>query len=162
MRSIGLITMAGLFCAAVAVSAQTSTKSRTAQPAAKPVTHITIVGCVEPSDQSTGTAGASTGTTETKYMLTNAHTTSSNAKNNTGSNKSSNSASRSSSNSPSASSNKTYQLSGNEAAVGAEVGHIVEIVAVEEPPAGGARTAKPPVEPVVVVDEVKMVSPNCQ
>jgi hypothetical protein len=92
-------------------------------------------------------------------MLTNAHTTTSKAKTNASSNKNQSNDNSAGGNT----SNKTYQLSGNGPALAAEVGHVVEIVAVEEqPPSGGKAPTRAAGTPVMVVEDVKLLSPNCQ
>lgn len=148
IRNIGSVTLAIAFAAA-GVAAQTGAAGAPQTPPKAPVGEVTIVGCVEIAPQgATGTAGTAA---STKYNLTNAkERKGGEATGTTGG--------------ASKEAGKTYRLAGSDAKLAAEVGHYVEIVAVQEEaavgePTGTSGTAKP--MPVLKVREIKMVAAKC-
>jgi hypothetical protein len=156
MRNIGLITLAVVIGSATAARAQTNSDA-----AAAPV-HVTIVGCVAPADQTVGTTGTTGSASNASYKLTNAReTTKTKVKANK--NKAKVKTTKEVKASPSNESNQTYELSGNEPAVAAQVGHIIEIDAVEaQAPPGASAPTSSSGTPLMVVEEVRLVSPTCQ
>jgi hypothetical protein len=121
---------------------KTAAQSAKDAPAVEPIAHVTIVGCVQPSDS---TATNAAGVNDTKYMLTNARSSSGDAK-----------------------AASAYRLNASDATLSAEVGHQVEIVAVvDDPqpapaPAGtsGSSSAKAPA-PKLKVETIKMIAVPC-
>jgi hypothetical protein len=109
-------------------------------PAVEPIAHVTIVGCVQPSDS---TATNAAGVNDTKYMLTNAKSSSGDAK-----------------------AASAYRLNASDATLSPEVGHQVEIVAVVDDPqpaptgTSGSSSAKAPA-PKLKVETIKMIAVPC-
>jgi hypothetical protein len=130
-----LVGVVGLACNRSA--AQTKTE-------AAPVAEITVVGCVQPSDQ---TATNAAGRSDTTYMLTNAKSGKKDADAPTGT------AGSTSTSPPTAT---TYRLNAKDATLSPEVGHQVEIVAVVEDPG-----APPATSPKVKVEKVRMIAVPC-
>lgn len=152
IRNIGPATLAAMAFAAVGVAAQTPPPAQS-PPQTTPVGQITIVGCVEAAPP----AAAGTTAAMNKYQLTNARKTGSGAQDAAGTSGTTGTSGR----------GQTYRLSGSDSKLAAEVGHVVEIVAVEEDvpmaepgAATGTSGAMKPI-PVVRVREVKMVAPKC-
>jgi hypothetical protein len=148
--SIGSITLAAVACAAVGVSAQTQT------PKVEPGASVTIIGCVEPSDQA---SGGSARKSDTKYMLTHAKSGKSGSKDSTGTT----GTTGTSSGSQTAS---TYRLEGKDASLTPEVGHQVEIVAIVAEPdsattgTSGSSSATAQA-PKLRVETVRMIAAAC-
>jgi hypothetical protein len=124
-------------CAGCNKSAAQSAKDA---PAVEPVAHVTIVGCVQPSDS---TATNAAGVNDTKYMLTNAKSGPGDAK-----------------------AASAYRLNASDAMLSPEVGHQVEIVAVLDDPqptptgTSGTSNAKAP-GPTLKVETIKMIAVPC-
>jgi hypothetical protein len=161
-NTIGSVTLAMIACAAVGVTAQTAgSQSQTPPPV-----RITVIGCVEPADQSATATG--TRTSDTKYMLNRAKPGKNDTKGTTGtSGQTSGQTSGRTTGSTSASTASSYRLEGDDAKLTPEVGHQVEIIAVvEDPqpsaPAGtsGSRTAAANA-PKLKVEEVRMIALTC-
>jgi hypothetical protein len=152
IRKLARTTLFIICCAGCSKGAVPSSKDNS--PAIDPVAQITIVGCVQPADQ---TATNAVGSNDTKYMLTHAKSGNRDANAPTGTSGSS-TGSR-----PSAG---TYRLNGSDTTLSPEVGHQVEIVAVvedrEATPAGTAGrpgTAAP--APKLKVETIKMIAVPC-
>jgi hypothetical protein len=111
---------------------------------AVPAAEITVVGCVQPSDQ---TATNAAGQKDTTYMLTNAKSGKKNADAPTGT---------AGSTSPSPPNATTYRLNASDATLSPEVGHQVEIIAVVEDPGAAPATA-----PKLKVEKVRMIAVPC-
>ena len=143
MKNVGTITLAVVACSAVAVAAQ-APKGK-AQPV--PVAHITVVGCVQPSDPASPTHA-----TDTKYMLTHAESRNNDSSATTGT-------TGSTSNSENMA---TYQLDAKDSTLKPDVDHQVEIVAVVEPPATTGRAARAADSaPRLKVETIRVIAATC-
>jgi hypothetical protein len=151
-RNIGAIILAAIAFAACKGAAQTRSDT-TAQTI--PVAQITIIGCVQPADQSaTDTVGPTGRTADTTYVLTH-------AKQGKNGSKESADATAKASTFQTAS---TYRLDAQDSTLSPNVGHQVEIVAfVEEPDSstpGTTGSINSPA-PKVKVDTVKLIAMTC-
>jgi hypothetical protein len=136
---LGATLLALSACVACNKGSSAQTKDPAA-PAVEPVAEITVVGCVKPSDQS---AAGPSGTTDTKYMLTDARSSKAGAPTGT-------------SGSTSAPASNTYRLDdGKETTIAPEVGHQVEIVAVAPEPDPATKAPK------LKVETIKMIAVPC-
>jgi hypothetical protein len=141
---VGWVSLAAITCAAVTVSA------RQKDPQAVPVAHITVVGCLQPSDQAGSTEAS------TKYSLTNVKPA-----------KEASAASGTSGTTGTSGSQtaKTYRLDANDSTLTPEVGHEVEIIAVVEDPdtahAGKSAAAKADTTPTLKVEHIRLVAVPC-
>jgi hypothetical protein len=140
-------------CAACNRTSAQSSKDQA--PAVEPVAHVTIVGCVQPADH---TATNTSGTNDTKFMLT--HAKAGDSTNATGTSGTSGNASAP----PSTAG--TYRLSGSDDTLSPNVGHQVEIVAVVQDPLaapaatmGGTAAYTP--APKVKVETIRMIAVPC-
>jgi hypothetical protein len=141
---VGWVSLAAITCAAVTVSA------RQKDPQAVPVAHITVVGCLQPSDQAGSTEAS------TKYSLTNVKP----AKDASAASGTSGTTGTSGSQTA-----KTYRLDANDSTLTPEVGHEVEIIAVVEDPdtahAGKSAAAKADTTPTLKVEHIRLVAVPC-
>jgi hypothetical protein len=147
-RNIGWVSLAAVACAVVTVSAQQK------DPQAVPVTQITVVGCLQPSEPAAGSTEAST-----KYSLTKAKA---------GKDASATSTTSGTSGTTGTSGTQmasTYRLDANDSTLTPEVGHEVEIIAVLEDPetahAGKSAAAKSDPTPTLKVERIRMVAVPC-
>jgi hypothetical protein len=144
-RKIGWVSLAAIACATVTVSAQKK------DPKAVPVAEITVIGCLQPSDQAGGT------TASTKYSLTNVKR---------GKDTSTTSGTSGTAGTSGSQTAKTYRLDANDSTLSPEVGHEVEIIAVVEEPetahAGKSAAAKADTTPTLKVEHIKMVAVPCE
>src|SRR5258706_10235167 len=119
-----------------------------------PVAHVTVIGCVEPSDSR---ANGPSGSADAKYMLTDARAGGSAA------NSANRTAGTTGTSGPQTSqqTSSTYRLegkNGKDDEITPHVAHQVEIVAIEEVvPAGSAKPAAPKLK----VEEIKMIGLKC-
>jgi hypothetical protein len=137
-------------CIAVGLAAHLQSTASAQTP---PVVHVTVIGCVEPADQS----AASGRTTDSKYKLTHAKSGKSDSTSTTGTG---GSASRTQT-------ATTYHLdNAKDSTLAQDVGNQVEMVAVIEPdtpaPTGttGLSTAAAN-EPKLKVESVKVIAAGC-
>lgn len=161
-RTISSLTLAAIAGAAVSIAAQTPPPSPSQE--APPAAVITIVGCVEPADQSatgqpstgqpsTGQSTSASTKGDTKYHLTHAKA---------GKKSESSTSSPGASSQPTAS---TYRLDAKDSALSPHVGHMVEIVAIVPEPdtsAATGTTAAAGMPPKVKVQTVKMIAAECE
>jgi hypothetical protein len=150
---VGWVSLAAITCAAVTVSAQQK------DPQAVPVAHITVVGCLQPSDQAGSTEAS------TKYSLTNVKpakdaSAASGTSGTTGTSRTATTSGTSGSQTA-----KTYRLDANDSTLNPEVGHEVEIIAVVEDPdtahAGKSAAAKADTTPTLKVEHIRLVAVPC-
>ncbi|MGH9346978.1 MAG: hypothetical protein ACRD26_06890 [Vicinamibacterales bacterium] len=150
IRNIGAVTLAIAFAAA-AIAAQTPTTGTPQTPQQASEHTMTIVGCVEVAPATPGTTGA---TATTRYNLTNARARKAGMPETAGT-----------TGTASKEAGKSYRLSGHDEKLETEVGHWVEIVAVEEKPSRAEPTGTSGMEkplPVLRVREIKMIAAKCQ
>ena len=149
-RKIGSMILIAGACAACKSSPQISRDTASQNT---PGAQVTVIGCVQPSDQSTQAPAA----TDTKYTLTHAKPGTSNSGQPTGT--------TGNSTEPSAAS--TYRLDAPDAKLSPEVGHQVEIVAIVAEPdtaasSGAAGSANSSASaPKLQVQTVRMIAMTC-
>ena len=152
----------------VGLAAQQPPSSSASQPSSERAANkVTISGCIQRSEQApTGTTGAPSSMSESKFILTNAMPSSSSSTSSTGT---------SGMPSSSTSTASSYRLDADESKLSAHVGHKVEITGQVEsasmsgsPSSGatgagatGATSGSSSTSPKLKVDSVKMIAATC-
>jgi hypothetical protein len=142
-----------VLAATMAVRAQDQTSSQSSSTQSASAKTLTVTGCVARAEEHpTGTTGM-TGTTESKFVLTNA------------SPKTGETAGTSGTTAPEATAIASeYKLDADDAKLTEHVGHKVEISGTVQPPSRAEQ--KPPASaanaPTLKVDSVKMIASSCQ
>jgi hypothetical protein len=144
---VRIATGAAIACSGIALAAQTGSNSASQEA---PVARITVVGCVEPTDQS------ATQTSESKYKLTHAKSKKNDSTQATGTSGGSSQAANAS----------TYRLDdAKDSTLANDVGQQVEIVAVIEPepaaPTGTSGSSAAANEPKLKVETVRVIAATC-